>query len=58
MDLPTARDYIDDLLLERNGLYSEIRGLKALLESITAENRKYILERGSIDGAESSEQAS
>lgn len=55
MDLPTAKDYIDDLLLERNALYAEIRGLQAIIESITAENRRYILERGVISGSESSE---
>lgn len=55
MDLQTAKDYVDDLLQERNALYAEIRGLQAVIESIKAENRKYLLERGEVDGAEPTE---
>lgn len=55
MDLQTAKDYVDDLLLERNALYAEIRGLQAVIESIKAENRKYLLERGDVDGTEPTE---
>jgi len=53
MDLQTAKEQVEDLLLERNGLYAEIRGLQALLESITAENRRYLLEMGITDATES-----
>lgn len=40
MDLQTAKDYVEDLLEERAGLYAEIRGLQAVIESLRASNRR------------------